>query len=132
MERVERLREVRPDIAITTDVIVGFPGESDEDFSMTLDLVKKMEFDGMFSFKYSDRKRTLAEKMDHKVDEKEKTERLHTLQKLQKGITLKKNKRLMGSEMEVLVEGYSKKGGQLTGRTGTNKIVNFIESFKMN
>jgi tRNA-2-methylthio-N6-dimethylallyladenosine synthase len=126
IERVERLREVRPDIAVTTDVIVGFPGESDEDFNMTLDLLKKIEFDGIFSFRYSDRPKTLAEKMDHKVDEKVKIGRLYTLQNLQKAITLKKNEALIGRELEILVDGYSKKGGQFTGRTGSNKIVNFI------
>jgi len=122
---VGRLREVRPDIAITTDVIVGFPGETEEDFNMTLDLLRKIEFDNLFSFKYSDRRGTRAEKMDHKVDEGEKSNRLHRLQRLQKGITLKKNISLVGRETDILVDGYSKRGGQLTGRTGTNKIVNF-------
>ncbi len=72
MERVRKLREVRPDMAITTDVIVGFPGEQDDDFNMTLDLLREIEFDSIFSFKYSDRGGTLAEKMDHKVDEEKK------------------------------------------------------------
>ena len=128
IERVERLREVRPDIAVTTDMIVGFPGESDEDFDMTLDLLKKIEFDGIFSFRYSDRQRTVAEKMDHKVDEPIKTERLYRLQNLQKAITLKKNQALIDREMEILVDGHSKRGGQLTGRTGGNKVVNFISN----
>ena len=126
MERVERLRQVRPDIAVTTDIIVGFPGESDEDFNMTLDLLNKIEFDGIFSFRYSDRPKTLAAKMDHKVDERVKTERLYTLQNLQKAMTLKKNEALIGLRLEILVDGYSKKGGQFTGRTGSNKIVNFV------
>jgi tRNA-2-methylthio-N6-dimethylallyladenosine synthase len=126
VERVERLRDIRPDIAVTTDIIVGFPGESDEDFNMTLDLLKKIEFDGIFSFRYSDRPKTLAVRMDDKVDERIKTERLYTLQNLQKAITLKKNESLTGRELEILVDGYSKKGAQFTGRTGSNKIVNFI------
>lgn len=125
LERIQSLRKTRPDIAITTDIIVGFPGETDEDFNMTLDLMREIEFDTMFSFKYSDRKGTLAEKMKHKVDEKTKSERLLTLQKLQKSITLKKNRALVGKELGILVEGMSKKGDQLTGRTATNKIVNF-------
>jgi tRNA-2-methylthio-N6-dimethylallyladenosine synthase len=128
MELIKRLREVRPDIAITSDVMVGFPGESEEDFHMTLDLIKKIEFDTLFSFKYSDRKDTLAEKMNGKVDEVEKSSRLTTLQQIQKAITLKKNKLLEGTEVEILVEGHSKKGGQLTGRTSTNKIVNFYSN----
>ena len=122
--RIQSLRGVRPDIAVTTDIIVGFPGERNDDFNMTLDLLKKIEFDNLFSFKYSDRKGTLAEKMEHKVDEETKSERLHALQKLQKSITLKKNRGLIGSEMDILVEGTSRKGDQLTGRTGTNKVVN--------
>ena len=126
LKRVKRLREVRPDIAVTTDIIVGFPGESDEDFDKTLDLLGKIEFDGIFSFRYSDRPRTLAEKMDQKVDEGTKTQRLYTLQNLQKAITLKKNRAMIGRELEILVDGYGKRGGQLSGRTGTNKIVNFI------
>jgi len=125
MERVKKLREMCPDIAITSDVMVGFPGETEEDFRLTIDLIKKIEFDALFSFKYSDRKGTLSEKMNHKVDEGKKSVRLTELQELQKAITLEKNKRLEGREVEILVEGYSKRGGQLTGRTGTNKIVNF-------
>ena len=126
MELVKKLREVRPDIAITSDVMVGFPQESDEDFQMTLDLIEKMEFDSLYSFKYSDRKGTLAEKMQGKVSEAEKSSRLTVLQGLQRGITLEKNRRLEGTEVEILVEGLGKRGGQLTGRTETNKIVNFV------
>ena len=125
MELVAKLRDTRKDIAITSDVMVGFPGESDNDFKMTLDLIEKLEFDNLFSFKYSDRKGTLAEKMSGKIDEEVKSSRLSILQSIQKQITLKKNKILIGKKEELLVEGKSKKGGQLTGRTKTNKIVNF-------
>ncbi|MBW2609042.1 MAG: tRNA (N6-isopentenyl adenosine(37)-C2)-methylthiotransferase MiaB [Deltaproteobacteria bacterium] len=125
MELINRLREVKPDIAVTSDVMVGFPKETDEDFQMTLDLINKMEFDNLFSFKYSDRKGTLAEKMSGKIDKDEISFRLDVLQQVQKGITLKKNKTLEGKKVEILVEGDSKRGGQFTGRTGTNKIVNF-------
>ncbi len=124
-ELIRKLRHVRPDMAITSDVMVGFPQESEEDFQMTLDFIKEIEFDNLFSFKYSDRKGTLAERMVGKVDEKVKSSRLAILQQLQKDITLKKNKMLEGTEVEILVEGNSKKEGQLTGRTDTNKIVNF-------
>jgi tRNA-2-methylthio-N6-dimethylallyladenosine synthase len=126
MERIEKLRNVKPDIAITSDVMVGFPGESKDDFEMTLDLVKRVQFDGLFSFKYSDRKGTLADKMGNKVGETEKSFRLSTLQGLQKQITLKKNKNLEGKLMDVLIEGHSKREGQLKGRTKSNKIVNLI------
>jgi tRNA-2-methylthio-N6-dimethylallyladenosine synthase len=128
MELIGELREVRPGIAITSDVMVGFPGERTDDFLMTLDLIKKIEFDSLYSFKYSDRKGTLARKMYGKIDEVEKSSRLKELQQLQKGITLRKNKCLEGMELEILVEGPSKKEGQLTGRTGTNKVVNFINN----
>ncbi len=124
MERIAMLRMVNPDIAITSDVMVGFPGESKEDFEMTLDLIKRVQFDGLFSFKYSDRKGTLAEKMDNKVAESEKSFRLSMLQGLQKQITLKKNKNLEGKRRDVLIEGHSKREGQLKGRTESNKIVN--------
>jgi tRNA-2-methylthio-N6-dimethylallyladenosine synthase len=125
MELISKLRNTKPDIAITSDVMVGFPGESEADFQLTLDLVKGVQFDALFSFKYSDRKFTLAEKMEHKVEEPQKARRLKILQAHQKGITLKRNRALKDKRVEVLVEGPSKRGGQLTGRTGTNKIVNF-------
>ncbi|MCD6296861.1 MAG: tRNA (N6-isopentenyl adenosine(37)-C2)-methylthiotransferase MiaB [Deltaproteobacteria bacterium] len=126
MERIAKLRKVKPDIAITSDVMVGFPGESKDDFEMTLDLIKRVQFDGLFSFKYSDRKGTLADKMGNKVGETEKSFRLSMLQGLQKQITLKKNKNLEGKRMDVLIEGHSKREGQLKGRTESNKIVNLI------
>ena len=122
---IENIRNTRPDIAVTSDVMVGFPGESVKDFDMTLDLINKIQFDSLYSFKYSDRRGTLACKMDHKVDEDEKTLRLKALQDLQKQISLKRNKDLEGREFEILVEGQSRKRGQLTGRTTSNKVVNF-------
>ena len=125
MALIGKLRLSRPDIAITSDVMVGFPGESEQDFRMTLDLMEAVQFDALFSFKYSDRKGTLAEKMREKIEETEMNSRLSVLQSLQKRITLKKNRELEGKQFEVLVEGESKRGGQLTGRTGSNKIVNF-------
>jgi tRNA-2-methylthio-N6-dimethylallyladenosine synthase len=125
LERVEKLRIIRPDIAISSDVMVGFPKESLEDFESTLELIREIEFDSLYSFKYSDRKGTLAERMDGKISEPEKSSRLTQLQQIQRAVTLEKNRRLEGQALEILVEGESKKGGQLTGRTATNKIVNF-------
>jgi len=125
MALVEKLREVRPDIAVTADVMVGFPGESEDDFELTLDLIRKIQFDMLFSFKYSDRKGTYAATMEGKIPEPVKARRLTALQGLQREITLNKNRALVGTMTDVLVEGESKKGGQLTGRTGTNKVVNF-------
>lgn len=122
---IQKLRKIRPDIAITSDVMVGFPGETDQDFQDTLDLIRQVRFDSLFSFKYSDRKGTAADQMDGKVDELTKTSRLHDLQDVQQRITLEKNKGLEGQETVVLVEGRSKRGGQSTGRTGSHKVVNF-------
>lgn len=126
LEIIDKLRNVSQDISITSDVMVGFPGESREDFELTLDLIKGVQFDGLFSFKYSDREGTLANRIRDKVTKPEKKERLRILQELQKQITLSKNRALKGKLFEVLVEGQSKRGDQLTGRTGTNKILNFI------
>jgi tRNA-2-methylthio-N6-dimethylallyladenosine synthase len=126
IDLIYKLRESRPDMAITSDMMVGFPGETDQDFQMTIDLIQKIEFDNLFSFKYSDRKGTKAEKMGGKIPEKEKSARLSFLQNLQKQITLKKNKALEGHEVEILVEGQSKKGDQLSGRALDNRLVNFI------
>ncbi len=122
---ISKLRKVEPDIAITSDVMVGFPGESRDDFEMTLDLIRQVQFDNLFSFIYSDRKGTLADRMKDKVDKKEKSFRLESLQNLQKKITFNKNRGLQDKKVEVLVEGHSKKGDQMSGRTRTNKIVNF-------
>jgi tRNA-2-methylthio-N6-dimethylallyladenosine synthase len=105
--------------------MVGFPGETQEEFELTLDLMRRVEFDNLFSFKYSDREGTPAARMEGKIQEPEKLARLARLQDLQRTITLKKNRELINQDVEVLVEGPSKKGQCLTGRTTTNKIVNF-------
>ena len=130
MELIGELRAAKPGIALTSDVMVGFPGETDEDFERTLDLIRKVEFDNLFSFKYSDRVGTPAAKMEDKIPETRKLARLERLQELQRKITLKKNKELLGRSLEVLVEGASKKGTGFTGRTSTNKVVNFISDQK--
>ena len=125
LEIIERLRTSKEGIAITSDVMVGFPGETEADFLLTLDLMQRAEFDSLFSFKYSDREGTPAAKMPDKISKDVKVSRLQRLQDLQNSITLKKNRHLEGRQLSVLVEGTSKKGGQLTGRTGSNKVVNF-------
>jgi len=125
LENIDKLRMSKDNIAITSDVMVGFPGETEEDFQFTLDLMQQVEFDSLFSFKYSDRDGTPAAKMPDKISEGVKVSRLKRLQTLQNSITLKKNRNLEGRQLTVLVEGTSKKGGQLTGRTGSNKVVNF-------
>ena len=126
LEKIDHLKEVCPSIALTADVIVGFPGEEEEDFKETLDLMEKVQFDDLFSFKYSPRKGTRAAQFQDKVEEKVKQERLSILQEIQKEITLRKNQELEGRVEEVLVEGRSKQSAQdVTGRTRSNKIVNF-------
>ncbi|MBU2548403.1 MAG: tRNA (N6-isopentenyl adenosine(37)-C2)-methylthiotransferase MiaB [Proteobacteria bacterium] len=126
LDRVEALRRACPDVALTTDIIVGFPGETEADFQESLDLVSRVRFDGMFSFKYSDRPITRAARFEPKVDETVKSRRLAELQALQKSITLELNQALIGQRVQVLVEGRGKRyPDQLTSRTRGNKVVNF-------
>ena len=123
---VRELREIREDVALSSDMIVGFPGESEKDFEMSMSLLKEVRFDGLFSFKYSDRPRTAAKLLDGKVEEEIKLFRLQRLQELQEGITFKKNQAQVGQISLVLVEGPSQVGGsQLSGRTPQNRVVNF-------
>jgi len=126
LEKVDHLRRVSPSIAITADVMVGFPGEEEEDFQQTLSLIREVQFDELFSFKYSPRRGTRAAQFEDQVDERVKRERLLLLQKIQSEITLRKNQALEGQVVEVLVEGRSKQNDQeVMGRTRSNKIVNF-------
>ena len=125
IELIQKLRSVNPEIAITSDVMVGFPGEAEADFEDTLNLIRHVRFDSLFSFAYSDRKGTVAAQMDDKISDSTKASRLASLQALQKGITGEKNKALEGKDVMVLVEGRSKRGDQLSGRMDSNKVVNF-------
>lgn len=125
--KVEKLRNALPDVAITSDIIVGFPGETKEDFEETLEMLKMVRYYEIFSFKYSDRPFTAAQKMDEKVPEEEKERRLKLVQELQTQITQEIYQSYVGKELEVLVEGSSVKSDKmLTGRTSTNVIVNFV------
>ncbi len=120
------LREIREDVAVSSDMIVGFPGESEEDFRQSLSLLEEVRFEAVFSFKYSDRPQTAASRLDGKVEEEVKLQRLLELQKLQERITLEKNETRVGQTTRVLVEGPSQAGGtQLSGRTPQNQVVNF-------
>jgi len=126
LQKVEQLRAARPDISLTTDLIVGFPGEREEDFQKTLSMVQEVQFDEFFSFKYSDRPLTRACGLPDKIEEPEKSRRLSVLQELQKSITMNKNSQAVGQCIEVLVEGRSKRDRcHLSGRSATNKVVNF-------
>jgi tRNA-2-methylthio-N6-dimethylallyladenosine synthase len=125
--QVGRLRALVPDVALSTDVIVGFPGESDDDFAQTVELVQAVEFDSMYLFKYSPRPGTRATAFEDQVSEAVKSERFSTLLALQEAIQLRRNRSRIGRYEEVLVEGPSKKGSvQLTGRTRQNRPVNFV------
>ena len=126
LEKVGKLKAARPDIVLTTDLIVGFPGEEEEDFKQTLALMGEIRYDSAFSFKYSVRPGTSAAKMEDSVSEKEKSERLLTLQALQKKYSEIKNRSHVGTVQRVLTEGESKKGdNMMTGRSSGNKVVNF-------
>lgn len=126
MDLVHKLREKVPDISITTDLIVGFPGETEEDFQDTLDLVRKVKFDVAFCFRYSPRRGTPAASMEDQVPEDVRLRRLHELLRIQDEISIAKNESLVGTRHEVLVEGRNPRDeSQITGRTSTNKIVFF-------
>ena len=124
IEKVAALRAKIPDISITSDIIAGFPGETEEDHRLTLKALREIEFDGTFAFKFSPRPKTKAATMQGNPAEEVKSERLYEILILQDTITEKKNKALEGAIQEVLIEGPSGNGnGNLTGRTRTNKIV---------
>lgn len=127
MERISELRRRRPGVAVTTDMIVGFPGETEEEFEETLSVVRDIEYDDMFTFTYSPRPHTVSAKVYRDdVPAEVKADRYRRLQDLQMNISLDKNRSLIGAEQEILVEGPSRLGcEQLMGRTRTNRIVNF-------
>ncbi|AIS52444.1 tRNA-2-methylthio-N(6)-dimethylallyladenosine synthase MiaB [Thermoanaerobacter kivui] len=127
LEIIDKARANIPDIAITTDIIVGFPGETEEDFNETLDLAEKVRFDAAYTFIYSKRVGTIAANMPDQVDEKIKHERLEKLIELQNKISIEKSAKLKGKTVEVLVESISKRDkNKLTSRTRTNKVVHFV------
>jgi len=123
---VERIRAMLPDVALSTDMIVGFPGETDEDFEATLSLAATARYHSMFSFKYSARPNTLAEKrLPDDVPEEEKTRRIVALQALQREIQLELNAALVGRVENVLVDSSSRRRAtELSGRTSSNVVVN--------
>jgi tRNA-2-methylthio-N6-dimethylallyladenosine synthase len=134
--KVAKLRQVCPDIAISSDIIVGFPGETESDFEETLGLIESTTYDSLFAFMYSDRPNAPALRFSDKIAEQVKKERLQKVLSLQAQATITKNRFLVGKTEVVLVEGLSKKPQdddateghqalQWSGRTSTNKIVNF-------
>ena len=126
LSRVQALRDLSPGMALTSDIIVGFPGESDEDFDATMDLIEKVRYDAIFSFKFSPRLETKAADMPAQVDEGLKDKRLLILQERQREISLEKNIEYEGRVVEVLVEGGSEKNHErLSGKTRSFKTVKF-------
>ncbi|MFQ5532475.1 MAG: tRNA (N6-isopentenyl adenosine(37)-C2)-methylthiotransferase MiaB [Candidatus Methylomirabilales bacterium] len=127
LEKIWALREAIPDIALSTDLIVGFPGESEEDFRETLSLMREVRYDSLFAFKYSPRPLTPAVEYPDQVPDKVKTERINVLLKLQDDIALEQNRRRRGNIEEVLIEEgpNPRMGSSATGRTRRNQLVHF-------
>lgn len=126
MAQVVALRQACPDISLTTDIIVGFPGESEADFQATMDLMEKVRYDSAFSFKYSSRPPAKSCDFEDTVSNEEKVERLAVFQNRQKEVTEERYQEFVGRTLEVMIEGASKAGhGQWSGRSSHNLIVNF-------
>lgn len=125
LERIEALKSARPGIQITGDMIVGFPGESEKDFLDTLSIMEEVGYADLFSFKYSVRPGTGAAAYQDDVPGTVKQERLSRLQELQRRLTSERNRSFVGTVQKILVEGVSKRGDQLFGRTDGNRVVNF-------
>jgi len=125
LERIHWMKSARRQISITTDVIVGFPGETEADFMETLRLLEEVGYDGVFSFKYSARPNTPALTLHDAIPEAEKSRRLDVLMSKQKEIQIKHYKRYIGTECEVMVEGHNDARAQWIGRTSQNKTLNF-------
>ena len=132
MRRIEWMKNARRPIAITTDIIVGFPGETLEDFEATLDLLEQVEYDSLFGFKYSRRPNTAALALEDQIPEEEKSRRLAIVQERQRAIQLRRNATYVGSVEECLVEGFNKATGQWIGRTSQNKTLNFLKPIASN
>ncbi len=125
MRRIDWIKSAKRNYALTTDIIVGFPGETEEDFNETLRLLDEVQYDSLFSFKYSPRPNTSALAMENKVPEEEKQRRLMIVQEKQRAIQIRRNAESIGSVREVLVEGRHASLGQWIGRTSDNRTLNF-------
>lgn len=127
LDLVRRIKSRIPGVALSTDIIVGFPGETEEDFEDTLSLVKEVEYDSAFTFIYSKRKGTPAFEMEEQISDEVKHERFNRLVEAVNSCSIKKNLEYLGRDVEVLVEGISKNNeNTVTGRTRTGKLVNFL------
>jgi tRNA-2-methylthio-N6-dimethylallyladenosine synthase len=126
IEKVQMVRDAIPDVAISTDIIVGFPGETEEDFEQTLDVVSEARYDSSYMFQYSPRPMTAAAEFPDQIPKEVVQDRFDRLVALQQSLSLESNRRMIGRTEEVIVEGASKKDpSRMTGRTRTNKLVHF-------
>ena len=128
LERISWMKSARREISITTDIIVGFPGESEEDFEETLSLLNEVEYDGVFAFKYSPRPNTPAISMHDAIADEEKSRRLAVVLEKQRVIQQRRNQKHVGETVEVMIEGKNEARGQWIGRTSQNKTLNFCVS----
>jgi tRNA-2-methylthio-N6-dimethylallyladenosine synthase len=126
MQRIAWMKAARRPIAITSDIIVGFPGETEEDFEATLGLLTEVEYDSVFAFKYSRRPNTPALALEDQIPEEEKIRRLAIVQEHQRQIQIRRNAAYVGAVEECLVEGFNKATGQWIGRTSQFKTLNFL------
>lgn len=126
LELVEKMRKRIPNVVFSTDIIVGFPGETEEDFEDTLDVVRKVNFEQVYMFIYSRRVGTVADRMENQIPEEIKHQRFDKLKELYDSRVSENNEKYVGTTQKLLVEGFSKNDKNvLTGRTDTNKVVNF-------
>ena len=128
MRRIEWLKSARRKYSLTTDIIVGFPGETERDFEETLELLDEVRYDSLFSFKYSPRPNTAAVAMENAIPEDEKQRRLVIVQEKQRAIQIQRNAELIGGIQEVMVEGRNQALGQWIGRTTSNRTLNFAHA----
>jgi tRNA-2-methylthio-N6-dimethylallyladenosine synthase len=125
LERIAWMKAARREISLTTDIIVGFPGETEAEFEQTLSLLDHVEYDGVFSFKYSPRPNTPAVSLEDAIPDDEKSRRLAFLMERQREIQKRRNHRHIGDIVEVMVENRNEARGQWAGRTSQNKVLNF-------
>jgi tRNA-2-methylthio-N6-dimethylallyladenosine synthase len=132
LERISWMKSARRDISITSDIIVGFPGETEDDFEQTLSLLAEVEYDGVFAFKYSPRPNTPAIAMHDAIPDQEKSRRLAVMLEKQRAIQARRNQKHLGENVEVMVEGKNEARHQWIGRTTQNKTLNFTAADGIN
>jgi tRNA-2-methylthio-N6-dimethylallyladenosine synthase len=125
LQRIAWMKDARRDISITSDIIVGFPGETEAQYEETLSLLEEVGYDAVFAFKYSPRPNTPALNYPDSIPEEQKARRLARLQEVQRAISIKRNARHLGQILEAFVEGYNSSRNQWIGRTSQNKVLNF-------